>query len=95
MKRLYEMNKESVDKAVIKRLQKEPSEKEKQALWVQVHLWFFELLYLEWIIYAAIVVLNFRNRRVLESKVEAPPADTQPNLETVVKENEGTVCMST
>ncbi|XP_030261487.1 adenylate kinase 9 isoform X1 [Sparus aurata] len=32
LKRLYEMNKESVDKAVIKRLQEEPSEKEKQAL---------------------------------------------------------------
>lgn len=40
-------------------------------------------------------VLNFRNQRVQESKVEAPPADTQTNLETVVEENEGTVFMST
>lgn len=57
LKRLYEMNKESVDKAVIKRLQGELTEKEKQALWVQVHLWFFELLYLEWIIYEDIIVV--------------------------------------
>lgn len=36
LKRLYEMNKDSVDKAVRERLQDELSEKEKPALWVQV-----------------------------------------------------------
>ncbi|XP_073349311.1 adenylate kinase 9 [Pagrus major] len=60
LKRLYEMNKESVDKAVIMRLQEDLSEKEKQAL----------------------------NQREQESEVEAPPADMQTNLETVVEETE-------
>lgn len=45
LKRLYEKNKESVDKAAIKRLQDEQSEKEKKALWVQVQLYCGILVY--------------------------------------------------
>lgn len=36
LSRLYEKNKESVDKAVRMRLEYEQSEREKEALWVQM-----------------------------------------------------------
>lgn len=38
--------------------------------------------------------LNFRNQKEQESEVEAQPADLQTNLETVVEESEGSICLS-
>ncbi len=94
------MNKESVDKAARKRLQDKESEKEKQALWVQAKWcrtilwiigsqnWFFMLR-----LFLCLIYLHFRNQKEQESGVEEKPAEQLANLETVVEETEGTVCL--